>query len=135
MRLKKSVVKLLERERVCRVATADGAGAPHVVPVCHILHNGKIYFASGRRSQKVRDIQANPRVAVAVDVYTEEWGHLFGATVQGTARLVSAGAEFRALRARIYEKFPQYPEASAIGERDSVFVEITPVRASDWGLG
>ena len=45
MRLKKSAAKLLDRERVCRVATADAAGTPHVVPVCHVLRDGKSYFA------------------------------------------------------------------------------------------
>ena len=34
MRLTKKVVQLLERERVCRVATVGADGTPHVVPVC-----------------------------------------------------------------------------------------------------
>ena len=135
MRLKKSAAKLLDRERVCRVATADAAGTPHVVPVCHVLRDGKIYFATGGRSRKVRDLAANPRVAVTVDVYTEEWGHIMGVAVQGTARLIRAGAEFRAVRKALYEKYPQYPVESAIDERTDALVEVTPARASDWGLG
>ncbi len=134
MRLKKAVAKMLERERICRVATADGAGRPHVVPVCHVVHGGKIYFATERGSRKIRDLEANPRAAVAVDVYSEEWAHLLGVTVQGTVRLIRAGSEFRALRKRLYDKYPQYPEEAAISERDDVFVEVTPTQVSEWGL-
>ena len=33
MRLKRSLAKLVEWERVCRVATVSAAGVPHLVPV------------------------------------------------------------------------------------------------------
>ena len=134
MRLKKAVATLLDRERVCRIATAGRGGVPHVVPVCHVMRGSKIYFATGRGSRKVRDLRANPQVAIAVDVYTEDWGHLVGVTVQGTARLIGPGPEFRALRKRLYGKYPQYPEEAAIGERYSLIVEVTPTHVSDWGL-
>ena len=45
MKLSKKVSKLIARERVCRVATADADDTPHVVPVCHVLAGEKIYFA------------------------------------------------------------------------------------------
>ena len=48
MRLKKDLANLIARERVCRVATAGAARVPHVVPVCHVLRDGKLYFASER---------------------------------------------------------------------------------------
>ena len=46
MRLKKALATLIEQERVCRVATANPAGIPHLVPVCHVLADGKLYFVS-----------------------------------------------------------------------------------------
>src|SRR5439155_1314698 len=46
MRLKKSLAKLIAWERVARVATASATGTPHLVPVCHVLADGKLYFAS-----------------------------------------------------------------------------------------
>ncbi len=54
MRLKKSLAKLITWERTCRVATASAAGVPHVVPVCHVLVDGKLYFASDTGARKVR---------------------------------------------------------------------------------
>jgi len=57
MRLKASVRKFLENERVCWVATA-GLGSLHVVPVCHVVAEGKIYFATDVQSQKARNFSA-----------------------------------------------------------------------------
>ena len=50
MRLTKAQAKMLERERVAHVATV-GDGMPHLVPVCHVLAGGKIYFGSGKRGR------------------------------------------------------------------------------------
>ena len=61
MRLKKSIAKLVEWERVCRVGTVGAARVPHVVPVCHVLADGKICFASAPGARKVLNLEANPR--------------------------------------------------------------------------
>ena len=53
MRLKKALATLIEQERVCRVATANPSGIPHVVPVCHVLADGKLYFGSAADAKKV----------------------------------------------------------------------------------
>src|SRR5438132_12738992 len=65
MRLKKAVANLIEWERVCRVATADEAGTPHLVPVCQVVAGGKIYFASGNDGRKVLNLAENPQIGRA----------------------------------------------------------------------
>src|SRR2546430_17635716 len=70
MRMTKATARLIERERVCRVATAGGRGMPHLVPVCQALAGGKIYFASGSDGRKA---------------------HLKGVMVQGRARRIPRG--------------------------------------------
>lgn len=134
MRLAKAVVRLLERERVCRVATTDPQGQPHVVPVCHVWDGRKLYFAADAGSQKVQNLKANPRVAVVVDVYTEDWGRLAGVLVQGRARVLTGGPHFRRARALLYGKYPQYPQEAAIEPPSTVIVEVTPTRAASWGV-
>jgi PPOX class probable F420-dependent enzyme len=134
VRLKKAIVKLLAGERVCRVATAGEDGRPHVVPVCHVLADGRIYFGSGRESTKVRNLQTNPHLAVAVDLYSEDWSLLRGVTVQGTAKLIRRGPQFRKIRALLYQKYSQYSDDAPLKEADSVLVEMTPVRVASWGI-
>ena len=134
MRLKKAVAKLIEWERVCRVGTVSDRGVPHVVPVCHVLTDGKIYFGSGSDGRKLRNLRANPRVSVTVDLYSDDWANLKGAAVQGTARLIEGGPRFRKIRSLLYTKYPQYPAEAALDEADSVIIEVTPTRVFTWGM-
>ena len=76
----------LERQRVARLATTSGAGQPHVVPICFALLADTLYLAiddkpktaDWRSLRRLRNIAANPRVAVvAVDVArVTSWGAL-----------------------------------------------------------
>ena len=134
MRLPKPVVRLLTWERTCRVATTGPAGMPHVVPVCHVLEDGKVCFASESRAKKIAHLRQNPRIAVTVDVYDEDWAGLKGVMIQGTAELIERGPRFRKVRRLLYDKYRQYPEEAALEEGD-VIVEITPRHVFSWGLG
>jgi nitroimidazol reductase NimA-like FMN-containing flavoprotein (pyridoxamine 5'-phosphate oxidase superfamily) len=134
VRLKKALAKLIEWERVCRVATVGEGGLPHLVPVCHVVADGKIYFASGNDARKVANLRANPRVAVTVDLYSDAWANLKGVMVQGTVTVIDRGARFRKIRALLYRKYPQYPDEAALAESDSVVVEVTPAHVFSWGI-
>lgn len=134
MRLKKAVAKLLGRERVCRVATTGEGRKVHVVPVCHALEDGRIYFGSSPSSAKVRNIRKDAHVAVLVDLYSEDWDLIKGVMIQGTAKLIPRGPQFRKIRALLYQKYPQYAVDAPLDESDSVIVEVTPVRLSAWGI-
>jgi nitroimidazol reductase NimA-like FMN-containing flavoprotein (pyridoxamine 5'-phosphate oxidase superfamily) len=134
MRLKKDVLELIQWERVCRVATASEEGMPHVVPVCHVVDDGKIYIGSGTDARKVVNLRANNRVAVTFDLYAEPWAHLKGVMVQGKAAIIEPGARFRKIRTLLYRKYPQYPRDAALDESDSVIIEVTPAHVFSWGL-
>src|SRR3989449_7372194 len=109
MRMTSAIARLIERERVCRVATAGRLGMPHLVPVCQVVAGGKIYFASGNDGRKVLNLAENPRVAVTVDLYSEDWTHLRGGMVQGRARLIRRRAAVRRVRAPPFRKDPHHP--------------------------
>ena len=134
MRLKKNLAQLIERERVCRVATLNEDGMPHLVPVCAVVAEGRIYFGSGDDARKVKNLEKNPRVAVTVDLYSDDWAHIKGVMVQGTATLIARGPRFRKIRGLLYRKYPQYATDAAIEESDSVIVEVTPSAVFSWGL-
>jgi len=134
MQLKKSIAKWFELERICRVATAGSQGMPHLVPVCQVVADGKVYFASGNDGRKALNLAENPRVAVTVDIYSDDWSHIKGAMVQGRARLFAKGPRFRKIRALLYKKYPQYRREAELDESDSVVIEVTPVRVFTWGL-
>ena len=133
-RLNKTLADFVAWERICRVATAGAAGVPHLVPVCHVLAGGKIYFASGDDGRKVKNLRENPRVTLTVDLYSDHWGTLKGVMIQGRSRLIERGPRFHRVRERLYRKYPQYPREAAISPSDSVVVEVTPTRVFSWGF-
>ena len=114
--------------RVARLATVDEAGYPHVVPVCYAT-DGRAYYspldAKPKKSgfaglKRVRNIRSNPRVALLIDHYEEDWARLRFLMVQGRAELLDGGMEWRAAQTLLEAKYPQYrtlplpPEAPVI---------------------
>lgn len=84
---------LLGEPRLGRLATADGTGAPHVVPVGWSYNSelGTIDI-SGRRfaaTRKYRNVQANPRAAFVVDDVLPPFRPRC-VTVRGTAEAIDA---------------------------------------------
>jgi nitroimidazol reductase NimA-like FMN-containing flavoprotein (pyridoxamine 5'-phosphate oxidase superfamily) len=122
------------RERVCRIATSSADGQPHLVPVCHVLAGGKLYIGSGDDGAKVRNLQANPKITVTVDLYSDHWGSLKGVMVQGRAKLIDRGPSFHRAKRKLYEKYPQYAKEAALSPSDSLIIEVTPTHVYAWGL-
>ena len=88
MKLTKKVARLIERERVCRIATCGASGVPHLVPACPVVAGGKIYVGTGNKGRKVKNLRENPQIAVTVDIYTEDWDRLVGVMVQDRKSVV-----------------------------------------------
>ncbi len=133
-RLSGVAADFVARERVCRIATASAEGQPHLVPVCHVVAGGKVYIGSGDGGAKVRNLRANPRVTVTVDLYSDHWGSLKGVMIQGRAKLIERGPAFQRARKKLYAKYPQYAKEAAIAPSDSVVIEVTPTHVYAWGV-
>ena len=65
--LTRTLADFVTWERVARVATAGSAGMPHVVPVCHVLVGGRIYFASGDDGRKVKNLREDARAMLHLE--------------------------------------------------------------------
>lgn len=135
MRLRRTHARFLDLQRVVHVATTGPGGVPHVVPVCAVVADGRLYFASGRTGRKVDDLRATPQAAVSADEYGEDWGRLRGVVVSGSVRLHARNATFRRVRRLLYAKYPQYRTEAPLGDGDSLVVELTPRRVYAWGFG
>ena len=133
-RLKKPLAKLVARERICRVATVGRSRVPHVVPVCYVLVDGKLYFASDNDARKVVNLRANGNVAVVVDLYAEDWSSLKGVMIQGRTAFIERGPRYRKIRGLLYDKYPQYPDEAALREGEALLVEVTPRHVFAWGF-
>lgn len=129
-----AVAAFVAERRVGYLATVLPDGGPHVVPISTVLDLDRLIFASQTDTQKIRNIQGFPRVAVAYDEYNEDWSLLKQVVVRGRAMILDRGFEYERDRQLLYDAFPQYERESPILEEDSVIVEITLDRVSSWGI-
>jgi coenzyme F420-0:L-glutamate ligase/coenzyme F420-1:gamma-L-glutamate ligase len=129
----------LVRRRVARLATADGAGEPHIVPVCFACSPAGIYVALDEkpkdvpptRLKRVRNILENPRVALVADRYAEDWSLLAFVMVRGRARLLEPDGREHADAVRLLRgKYHQYEEMRI---EENPVIAIRPERVASWG--
>jgi PPOX class probable F420-dependent enzyme len=132
--LDEAAAAFVARLRVAHLATTYADGTPHVIPVSPALDGERLVLASERETRKVRNIAANPRVAVCFDEYVEDWNALRQVVLFGTARVIGGGPDFERARGLLYEKYTQYPVEAPIEEGDSVIIEVLGSRAFQWGF-
>jgi PPOX class probable F420-dependent enzyme len=128
----------LDRMRVARLATADAGGQPHVIPIVFAIDDRLLYTPLDRKPKRVapgqlkrvRNVLVNPRVAVVVDEYDEDWTRLAWVLVAGRAEMVKGGPAHRAGVGLLQAKYRQY-DAMRIDEQPLIVVR--PVRVTSWG--
>ncbi|HWV84331.1 MAG TPA: TIGR03668 family PPOX class F420-dependent oxidoreductase [Capillimicrobium sp.] len=120
--------------RVARLATADAAGVPHLVPVVFAVAGDVVYTAVDAKPKRttalrrLANVAANPRVALLVDHYEEDWDALWWVRADGVARIVDDEDEARAAVALLAARYRAYRETPPPGPVIAVDVE----RWSGW---
>ncbi|MGO8883508.1 MAG: TIGR03668 family PPOX class F420-dependent oxidoreductase [Streptosporangiaceae bacterium] len=121
--------RLLSSARVARLATVTSTGRPQLVPVTFAMEGDCIYFAVDAKPkttphlQRLRNIRANPRVAVLADYYDEDWTALWWARADGSAVILAGAAAQAAPVALLAQRYPQYRETPPAGPVIRVAVE------------
>jgi len=130
----------VESGRVGRLATADECGRPNVVPFCYALLEDALVSPLDEKPKgrdvrdlrRVRDIEANPFVAVVIDDYSPDWTDLVWVQLRGQATLVDSDDDSHpGAVATLREKYDQYADHD-IDTRPLVW--ITPGHVRSWGL-
>jgi PPOX class probable F420-dependent enzyme len=121
--------------RVARLATADTAGVPHLVPVTFALGPADtLYFAVDHKPKastdlrRLRNIAANPRVSLLADHYADDWAALWWSRGDGLARILEGGGERGSALALLRGKYPQYARQPP----DGPVVAVDVRRWSGW---
>ena len=131
--------RYVETARVGRLATADAEARPHAVPVCFAFAGDRIVtpvdekpkHVAPERLRRCRDVAENPRVALVVDRYAEDWSRLGWVQVRGTATVVDPdGSGHAAAVGALRANYDQYAD-HALEERP--VVRIAPGSVRSWG--
>ncbi|WP_327291097.1 TIGR03668 family PPOX class F420-dependent oxidoreductase [Streptomyces sp. NBC_01198] len=116
---------------VARLATADAAGVPHVVPITFVVDGDVIYFVIDHKPKRstnlrrLRNIAENPAVAVIADRYADDWSALWWARADGRAEIWEDGDDRLKAVAQLQTKYHQYEETPPQGP-------VVAIRVAAW---
>ena len=127
----------LDRARHGHLATVDEAGAPHLVPVCYVVDGNSLYITVDEKPKRtdiplkrLRNILANPRVAVTVDRWDEDWTRLAWVMLRGQADILRDGDEHDRAQRLLRDRYEPY-RSMAIESLPVIALRIT--RVLSWG--
>jgi nitroimidazol reductase NimA-like FMN-containing flavoprotein (pyridoxamine 5'-phosphate oxidase superfamily) len=135
---KKFIDEFLDKPLTARVATADGSGHPHVVPVWYAWDGKTVWISSFTNTRKVTELENNPYISIAIDV-DERGGAAKAVVLEGKAELVKEPRELVAEKSRwiytrylgekgVLEKEPQ----SWIHDPLNLIIKLTPEDIFSW---
>jgi len=115
--------------RVARLATVGAAGAPHLVPFCFVLEGDTIFSAVDRkpkatdRLRRLANVAREPRVAVLVDHYEEDWRQLWWVRLDGRAEVLATAPDRDLALGLLAAKYDQYQREPPEGAVLAIAVE------------
>jgi PPOX class probable F420-dependent enzyme len=135
-----AVLRFLGSARVGHLATASASAVPHVVPVCFAVVDPRtITFAIdekpkpvARPLKRIRNLGENPRFALTVDRWDEDWSRLGYVMIFGTAAPCADPARAAAAVRRLRERYPQYVSMGLAAGKHAV-LELRVERIHSWG--
>lgn len=134
-RQREIVRRAIAKSSFCTLATASAANRPHVAGVLYAEADGALYVSTIEHSVKVRNVRANPQVAVTIPMRRLPILPPFTLQFQGTAEILPLDdPRLAALVQRgLLKKVTSHGELELPG---GCFVKITPARrVATFGLG
>ena len=130
----------IQRARVARLATVGSGFKPHLVPTVFVFDGNHFFIPVDEKRKKakpenlrrIKNILANPNVALLFDEYSEDWTRLAFVLIQGTASIVKsrkqADIQLRQAQKALATKYIQYQKIG-IGE---MCIVIKPEKVVSW---
>ena len=129
----------LETARHGYLSTASADGEPHLQPVVFQVVADSVYIAIDEkpkttlRLRRLTNIESNPRFALLVDRYDDDWTRLWWILLRGPADVLWPsqwrGEEANKVIAALRAKYPQY---ESMGLEERPLLKLAPDRVTRW---
>jgi PPOX class probable F420-dependent enzyme len=111
------IAAFLEEQRTVVVATIGRDGWPHLMPLWYVLREGHLWSWTYAKSQKVRNLERDPRVTLQVEA-GEQYHELRGVMVKARAVIHRDVETVAAFGVELFERYtatsPLPPEVDAM---------------------
>jgi PPOX class probable F420-dependent enzyme len=98
------LARFLDEQRTVVVATNGRDGWPHLMPLWFVVRDGELWSWTYARSQKVRNLERDPRVTLQVEA-GEEYQELRGAMVKARVELHHDVETVAAFGVELFERY------------------------------
>jgi PPOX class probable F420-dependent enzyme len=104
-----------------RLSTVRPDGGPHVVPMVFALVDDTVYSAvdakpkRSRNLQRLVNVRADPRCALLVDHYEDDWRQLWWVRADGRGEVIEEPPPDHLGISALVARFPQYREEPPSG--------------------
>ena len=76
------VLALLDEERIVTCATLGPNGFPHLMPLWYVVRDGRVWAWTFAKSQKVRNLERDPRATLQVEAGRDQYHLLRGVMLE-----------------------------------------------------
>ncbi|MEM7408771.1 MAG: TIGR03618 family F420-dependent PPOX class oxidoreductase [Myxococcota bacterium] len=129
--------KFVEAQQSLQVATIGKDGMPHLTTLWFAVLDGDIVFETFTKSQKIVNLQRDPRISVLVEDGTT-YNQLRGATFSGTAELYTEPERIHPVAEAVIRKNQpevpedQIPQAAKMMAVKRTAVVVKPTKIVSW---
>lgn len=121
-----------------QVASIGADGAPHLTTLFYVVHEGRIAFWTYASSQKIKNLERDPRISCLVETGTDYF-ELAGVSIQGTAELVRDQDGIREIGTAVTHAMSGGVDLGVLGReivekqvQKRVAVLVTPTKVASW---
>jgi PPOX class probable F420-dependent enzyme len=121
-----------------QVASIGPDGTPHLTTLFYVLHEGRIAFWTYASSQKVKNLERDPRLSCLVETGTDYF-ELAGVSIQGTAEIVRDEDRIREIGTAVTDAMSGGVDLGDLGReivekqvRKRVAIVVTPTKVASW---
>jgi PPOX class probable F420-dependent enzyme len=135
------VSAMLEQNLKVQVASNGHDGTPHLTTLFYVLHEGRVAFWTYARSQKIRNLERDPRVSALVEDGVDYF-ELRGISITGRAEIIRDRDEIFRIGSKVATRMVGADSFEALGDLGRETVErqatkrvavlIHPDRTATW---
>lgn len=123
------LLELLEGERIAVVSSLGSRGWPHSMPMWFVPREGEVWVWTYAKSQKVRNLERDPRATVLVEA-GHEYGELRGAVLYGRFDVAAEDPKLPEIRRAFGRKY--WGDIEIPDVKSHVWLRLVPEKVVSW---
>lgn len=134
------ILSFLDEERVAIASSFGPRGWPHSMPLWYLVRDGRVWSWTFRKSQKVKNLERDPRTTILVEAGYDSYGDLRGVMFECETTLHSDLDLVTEFGLELATRYASDGEAPPPGALDAfraqapkrVVLEFVPVHTISW---